>query len=167
MTEVEPVAQQPFALGVLFVHGMGSHAPGSTLREFAEPLVGWMKTAHVGIDEVHLERTRLDGAGDAPAHVTCVLKSSADEASTWLLAETCWSESFEPPSYLKISFWLIASVPWMLGDYMRAAIMRENERATLRFLRPFRWLLIVLYAALGALLAGPIVLLLPRCSSGS
>lgn len=157
-----PAAPEPKAsLGVLFVHGMGTHAQGETLRDMGEPLVEWLKLGHVGIESLDLTETRLaPGDGDEPAHVRCVLTTKDGARRSWILAESCWSQSFTPPSYARMAFWLIASVPWMLGDYLRGAWLREKERKLPGFLRWPRQVLQVVYAAVGAVLAGPVVLLL-------
>src|SRR5262245_49241146 len=38
-----PAYERAPAVGVLFVHGAGDHAIGSTLVEFGEPLISWLE----------------------------------------------------------------------------------------------------------------------------
>jgi len=157
----QPVdTQPPASLGVLFVHGMGTHAQGATLRDMGEPLIEWLKLGNVGIESLELTESRLTpGEGDEPAHVRCELTTADGHTRSWILAEACWSQSFTPPSYARMAFWLIASVPWMLGDYVRGAWRREEERTSFFPLR-LRQALNAAYAFAGALLVGPIVLAL-------
>jgi hypothetical protein len=158
-----PAPAAEASLGVLFVHGMGTHAQGSTLRDFGEPLVDWLMRGERDLGAVTLTSTVLTPGDGEPARVTCVLPGGHGEAPrTWLLAESCWSDCFEAASYPRIAFWLIASVPWMLGDYMRGAIARESARRNFTW-RPLRWIrkaLIACYALLGALLSGPLIIVL-------
>lgn len=149
------------SLGVLFVHGMGTRTEGATLREMGEPLIEWLKLGHLGIENLELGQTQLaSGAGGEPAHARCTLTGADGSTRTWILAESWWSESFMPPSYARMAFWLIAAVPWMLVDYMRGALKRENQRTRWTKLRGPRRVLIGVYAFVGAVLAGPLVLLL-------
>lgn len=155
------------SLGVLFVHGMGSHPQGSTLREFGDPLIDWLEHGNVGVKPV-VTTARLTPGDEEPAHVACALYRAASAPETrspdapvplgkWLLAESCWSESFKPPTYPRMAFWLIAAVPWMVGEYVRGASKREWGRKTHRYVWIVRWPLMVLYALVGALLSGPLV----------
>lgn len=159
-----PTAPTGGTIGVLFVHGMGTHPPGETLRTFADPLVDWLANGHV-LESLRVTDTDLTPGPDVPASVRCELDPvSGAGRRTWILAESCWSASFEEPSYLKIAYWLIASVPWMIGDYMRGAWQRGARRGRKDKPRWYvslgRWGLIPGYFVAGALLAGPIILLL-------
>lgn len=160
MTALRHLAQldpQPAAtLGVLFVHGMGTHPQGSTLRGFGDPMIGWLAEGTGTISAVRLDRTQLAAACDAPAHAEVTLLGPGDATlRRWVLAESCWSDSFQAPTYRKIVGWLVAAVPWMIGDYVRGAFVRERARQGAgRLLRVLRGPLIVAYALAGALLSG-------------
>jgi len=154
-------------LGVLFVHGMGSAVQGETLRSHSEPLVDWLANGTQWFKRAELVDVALTPGDDEPARLTCQLfvsedrdkRDESDLHSTWILAESHWAQTFEAATYIRIAVWLIGSVPWMLGEYVRAAFRRERMRnsARLRWLRP---VLIPFYALLGTILAGPIVILL-------
>jgi hypothetical protein len=149
-------------LGILFVHGMGTHPQGATLRDLGEPLVDWLEKGNVGIDSVKLTTARLTPGDDAAAHVRLELYATGAAKGaptrTWLLAESCWSQSFKAAAYPRIAFWLIASVPWMIGEYLRGAWHREEDRANA--FSALRRRLICVYAFLGALLTGPLIIVL-------
>lgn len=147
------------SLGVLFVHGMGAHAPGATLRAFADPVVALLSHPAIGATGVTLTETKL--ADGAPAHTRCTFTACKDDRQqTWLMAESCWSDSFKPAAYPRIAFWLIASVPWTIGEYLRGAWKREGNALRYRWIRSVRKLLILVYGALATLLTGPLVVVL-------
>ncbi len=149
------------SLGVLFVHGMGTHGPGKTLRAVGDPLIEWLDNGVPGVNVVRSDEREPSPAG-GPARVTCTIHDeSANILTTWRLAESCWSDAFEPASYRRMAGWLIGSVPWMLGEYVRGACQREAARETYPWFRPLRqYLLIPFYALLGAVLAGPAIVFL-------
>ncbi|MEA2192749.1 MAG: hypothetical protein QOI73_2870 [Solirubrobacteraceae bacterium] len=154
--------EQP-RLGVLFVHGMGSHAQGTTLAQFSEPLVEWLANGAPAIARAELSAVALTPGDDEPAHLTCELigdDASPRHLGTWIMAESCWSNAFTPASYPRIAGWLIGSVPWMLGEYLHGAWRREMARDTFTWFRVVRYPLTLIYAIVGALLAGPVILAL-------
>ena len=158
---------EKLALGVLFVHGMGSAAQGDTLRQHSEPLVDWLAHGTVRFESASLRDVEMMPGDGEPAHLTCELfakdppgaivpAGERKPASTWLLAESHWAQTFKPVTYLRIATWLIASVPWMLGEYARSARRRERKRRAF----PGRGLLVWMYAALATVVAGPIIIVL-------
>ncbi len=153
-------------LRVLFVHGMGTHAQGATLSEFSAALRAWLENGEPRIDHVAVSDRHLRPGDGEPARETWTLHAEDDAGkattATWLLAESCWSNAFKPVSYLRIVGWLIGSVPWMLGDYLRGALNRERARSNGVF-KVLRFLLIPIYALLGALLSGPTIVFLALC----
>jgi hypothetical protein len=146
------------SLGVLFVHGMGTHAPGATLRAFGDPLLDLLSRDAIGAEDVMLDETEL-GTPNEPAHARCAFTVDGSPR-TWLLAESCWSDSFKPVAYPRIAYWLVAAVPWTIGEYLRGAWARERAAARFPWIRWFRKLLIALYGAVLTLLTGPLVILL-------
>jgi hypothetical protein len=184
MCEQSGSSAKSASLGVLFVHGMGTHPPGSTLRDFADPMIDLLMNGNVGVEAVQ-STADVSTDGDPPQHLALVLEgvkrkqlkmAAAEEpaaaapeldaaapepaAGTWLLAESCWSDSFVAPSYPRMAFWLIAAVPWMIGEYLRGALGRERERRTQPCVRRVRRVLIFLYALAGTLLSGPLIIVL-------
>ena len=146
------------SLGVLFVHGMGTHPAGTTLRDFGDPIVDLLARRGIGVTNVHLTETGA-GSGKDPAYARCEF-TVKKQPRTWLLAESCWSDAFQPVAYPRIAFWLVAAVPWSIGEYLRGAWKRENDAANFRAIRWVRKLLIALYGALATLLTGPLVIVL-------
>ena len=157
----EPLDEAPkAALGVLFVHGMGESAQGATVCGFADPLVDWLTRGQLGLTSVTLTGEDLAPGEQQSAYREYSLAPAAGEPRTWRLAESWWAGSFAPASYPRMASWLIASVPWMLGEYLLNARRHERSRQTYVWFRRLRRVVIPLYALLGALLAGPLVLVL-------
>lgn len=157
--DVTATTQRTLPLGVLFVHGMGSAAQGTTLRQHGEPLVDWLAGGTQVFERAELVEVDMTPGDAVPARMTCelfVTPGGREPLTRWILAESHWTDTFKPATYLRIAVWLICSVPWMLGEYAFNALARERTRRTYR-LRP---LLIPLYAVAGSVLAGPIVVLL-------
>jgi hypothetical protein len=166
-SEEGPECAEQAALGVLFVHGIGSAVQGGTLRAHSEPLVDWLANGTEQFGRAELLNVALTPGDNEPAHLTCQLfklkdREKRDESkpvTTWILAESHWAQTFKPASYIRIATWLIGAVPWMLGEYVHGALRRERTRKTARVLW-LRWVLVPFYALLGTILAGPIVVLL-------
>src|SRR5919201_149528 len=126
-------------LGILFVHGIGQQHQGQTLMEFADPISRWLvrwvthgsrTEAAVGkLDRTHVsvDATILDG--DEPAHLSLTV-CGADDLSLprrhrWLLAESWWAETFQPPRTTSLLLWILLILPYVslvqfYGQLLRA-----------------------------------------------
>jgi hypothetical protein len=69
----------------------------------------------------------LDSA--APAHTKIALLSldSREEVSVenWLLAESCWSDTFSPPNFGDFARWGFGVLPWIVGSHFAAQVQRR------------------------------------------
>jgi len=121
-------------LGVLFVHGIGQQKKGETLVKFSDPLTGWLARWLTG--GIHTEAAvaregtkyvRLSDAclkGDDPAHLYVEIDGAAIPTypknvsevrpQRWLLAESYWAETFEPPKTRALLFWMLLILPYMV-----------------------------------------------------
>lgn len=157
-------AQGRPSVGVLLVHGMGSAAPGDTLRSVGEPLLNTIRTlagAHIGAV------TELDPAGGeaGPAHVVVEI-----DKTEWVLAECHWGECFRLPRYSRICAWLLLAVPWTATSYARSkfaqrSVRQDDERASKArdlMLGTAAWLIgVILAPLLAGVVALVLLLLLP------
>ena len=88
--------REPYDSSVLFVHGIGWQQPGDTVRIFGGELVECLQTlvGRSGVIEV-----TSPSIGNAPAHVECriIYDEPSERTQTWLLAESCWANSFSRP----------------------------------------------------------------------
>jgi hypothetical protein len=136
----EPAAP---ALGILVVHGIGSHKQGETLNEFATPIVKWLDRWLVPDERVRRladglarrEPTKpLDGSAafvrgtlrppdlppDVPAHARASIRvrDTAGHAparrQSWLFAESWWSPQTLTPRVSPFLLWLVTRGPWLM-----------------------------------------------------
>ncbi len=121
----KPIDPPPAAVGVLFVHGAGDHAVGSTLIEFGQPLINWLDGwLSSGRSTSEMQATDLVQPGaaqlltreadqSAPANVAIELRSRSDpQPHRWLFAESRWDQAFVPPSFQQVLIWALTVVPW-------------------------------------------------------
>jgi hypothetical protein len=86
---------------------------------------------------VVLSETKFHDPTDftAPAHTkVAVLSLHCDNQvseENWLLAESCWADTFSPPSFAHLAHWSFAVLPWIVGSHFAAQIRRRvRERPT-------------------------------------
>lgn len=115
-------AERPSRTGVLLVHGMGSAAPGDTLRGLGEPLLETMRQLAGGSVGAVTELD-LTGGEQAPAHA--VVQGDRTE---WVLAECHWGECFRLPGYRRLCSWLLLAVPWSASSYFRSKLAQRAAR---------------------------------------
>jgi hypothetical protein len=110
------------ALGVLFVHGIGSQTRGLTLTECAGELVDWWRAwlPHLG-GAVQVERTvlALEPARYQPAH-SVVRLDSATGPNRVVLAESWWAADFPPPAFSELATWMLTFGSWIVISHMLA-----------------------------------------------
>lgn len=131
-------------LGILFVHGIGLQARGSTLIAQGEALQNWLvrwlqgaggSDSHTSplVSDAVLQADPADPS--APAHAELRVKrqrapGSPVQDTTWLLAESWWAEAFAPPTYVQLLRWCFLVVPWTLTAHFGTRLVRAAKRAT-------------------------------------
>ena len=159
-------------LGVLFVHGIGEQRQGETLVRFTDPISRWLARwltcgkdteAAVGAPDgtrVSVGETVLGGA--EPAHLLLTIEG-AEELSLpgrhrWLLAESWWAETFQPPKTTALLLWMLLILPYvtliqfceqMLRALRRPAPLGWTLRVARLALRAFFYVCALPLAALG------------------
>jgi hypothetical protein len=141
MASASQAAAKP-ELGVLFVHGIGQQHQGQTLVQFGDPISRWLvrwltrgdsKEAAVGAAEeapLWLEKTAL--GGDAPAHLLMTIDRGDDlslpRRQRWLLAESWWAETFQPPRATSLLLWILLILPYVSLSQFYGQVLRALRR---------------------------------------
>jgi hypothetical protein len=162
--------QPPPCVGVLFVHGAGDHATGSTLIEFGQALVAWLDGwlrqgaepgppdtdgAFIGVTQILVR----EGDTQAPAHSSVRLRPKArpgappPDEHTWLLAESHWDDAFSPPSAQQVLVWAITVVPWVLITQLIGPLQRRAKLVRPTPIAVFGYLWRVIVATIVSLIA--------------
>jgi len=80
---------------------------------------------------VVLRETKFHDPADsaAPAHTkVAVLSLHSDNRvskENWLLAESCWADTFSSPSFADLAQWGFGVLPWIVGSHFAAQIRRR------------------------------------------
>jgi hypothetical protein len=111
-------------LGVLLVHGIGSQGRGDTLVHCTTALHRWMRAwLHYGglkhgdvfksPFKPDLVDTSIAEAGpDHPAQARIVFRQGTDlSKESWLIAESCWFETYRRPGFYEFMQWALAVMP--------------------------------------------------------
>jgi hypothetical protein len=138
-------------LGVLFVHGIGEQLQGETLTHFADPLSSWFTRWLTKNEEVEpgqevggvaLSDTQLVPGESAPAHTLMTVPDPLGKhsATTWLLAESWWADTFRPPKTKTLLIWVLTILPLMLLEQFsvplrRSLVLRRQGRSHFPWLR--------------------------------
>lgn len=137
-------------LGVLFVHGIGEQRQGETLVHFTDPISRWLarwltggKTTEAAVGapdgtRVSVGKTVLGGA--EPAHLLLTIEG-AEELSLpgrhrWLLAESWWAETFQPPKTTALLLWMLLILPYVTMIQFCEQMLRAVRRPS-----PLGWTL--------------------------
>lgn len=165
-----------YALGILFIHGMGEQARGDTITEMGDATTEWLRR-WLGNDQFRLQdatlRSREGTAAGTPSpatsgrgNATVVLRRSTDregQGQRWLFAESWWADAFRPASFTELAWWAIGVGPWLIASQL--AGLNERLRSPKR--GPLSWLvdglvfvLLFVVAALVAALIAPLAILL-------
>jgi hypothetical protein len=129
-------------LGILFVHGIGQQRQGETLVEFADPLSRWLARwltaglhteAAVGEpDGAHVRLAEATLGGSEPAHLYMEIDGQTEVPSVtpqrWLLAESWWAETFEPPKTRSLLLWMLLILPYMMLVQTYEQFQRARRR---------------------------------------
>ncbi|MFQ5349601.1 MAG: hypothetical protein ACE5EG_04055 [Thermoanaerobaculia bacterium] len=131
-------------LGVLFVHGIGRQALGGTLIRWGDAVADWIgrwgRTADGARVTARVEQAVLDEDSSAPPHAELrisVDKASSQEidvdehttvASSWLLVESWWAESFATPTFGQLVTWSFQTVPWAISIHFARRVQHARSR---------------------------------------
>ena len=106
-------------VGVVFVHGIGSQGQSSTLREFAAPLLDYLREWHRtrGVPEWQPDAAELSYGGTlhGPARVMLGIPAHAQGETVWperrfIFAEAWWAARLDPPSLDRMIAWSARSL---------------------------------------------------------
>lgn len=147
-------SKKSYAVGVLFVHGMGEQVQGDSVTEMGDALTDWLrkwlalpeKTANFKIREARLRSGSavLTDEADHPiggqAHISVTI---TDEAKTppvkqeWRLAESWWASTFRQATLFELVTWAFSAGPWLIASQRaglrnRFAGAAAPNRSTLR-----------------------------------
>jgi hypothetical protein len=121
--------RQPFDLGILVVHGIGSQARGDTLRGFAEPLGAFIADRlATSTDVIGAFRITRDERPQAGRHRMEFEFGGLDAAGAlpirqrWLAAECYWDDVAQADDLSSLWTWLLRVVPWLLMWQLRASV---------------------------------------------
>jgi hypothetical protein len=141
-----------YDLGVLFVHGIGNQALGSTLTGFGTPVVESLRArAKRAGAKAELGATVLTATSDEPASSELTISSGHDQRR-WLLAESWWAQSFPTAQFRDVAKWSLLIVPWTIGTHFAKRLSRAGGRTQ------FGGRLAAGAALVGALLLSPVLL---------
>jgi hypothetical protein len=181
--EPEPASEapsqrtKPYALGILFVHGMGEQARGDTITQMGDALTEWLRK-YLGNDRFRLEDATLrsregaaSGGTAAPsnsgrANATVVLGDDAEgqpPPQRWLLAEAWWADAFRPASFGELAAWAIGVGPWLIASQasgLRQRVMGPGRDLLRRIFDWFVFVLLMVVAGLVAAIITPLALAL-------
>jgi hypothetical protein len=134
-------------LGVLFVHGIGQQIEGQTLVKFADPITRWLArwltrgnhteaaVGHSDDSRVLLTDAVLASDPPAPAHLYVTIDGRDDlpdaRGQRWLLAESYWAETFQPPKTSSLLLWMLLILPYMMlaqcYELFRRALRKPDQ----------------------------------------
>ncbi|HYV07493.1 MAG TPA: hypothetical protein VFB82_23060 [Blastocatellia bacterium] len=127
------------ALGVLFVHGIGSQKRGDTLVQWGDVLANTINRSCRGkatatVDAAHIVEASTAAQG-VPAYARLSVQTEGHDPSSWLLCEAWWAETLATPSYSQLVSWSVRSIPWLLVVHfalrfrtLRIRIAAESKR---------------------------------------
>jgi hypothetical protein len=86
-------------------------------------------SAQVELEDVSLRK--LPGRPDAPPNATIRIRWLTVEGelreTRWLLAESWWAESFDPPTFGELCKWALVIVPWTIISHYGRTVRRANR----------------------------------------
>ena len=121
-------------LGILFVHGIGSHGRGVTLSNFAQPILNWLaawfgSSNRKGDDISESGSLVNEPAALCPAHYTVQVGAESErEHNTWLLCESNWDEIVSTPPAAKVASWGLRVWPWVFWSHVLPILHRNRWR---------------------------------------
>ena len=105
--------RDPNAIGVVFVHGVGSQRPGEWLLEACRPflrlIAAWRATTE-GVEPANdaTSTASIDFSGASRPFVVAQVPADGDHpAQTWHMTEAWWAARVSPPSLAQMFRWLV------------------------------------------------------------
>jgi len=175
-------SSKQYAVGVLFVHGMGEQVQGDSVTEMGDALTEWLRK-WLGPVEKSVFKIRdavlrsggqvLGGEPDHPiggqAHVSVTI---GDDSRTppakqeWRLAESWWATTFRQATLFELVTWAFSAGPWLIAS-QRAGLENRfrsaagpNPGTPRRVLNAITALFLTLVAAIVASAVTPVFLAL-------
>jgi len=139
--------QETETLGILLVHGIGSQHRADTLVHCTTALHSWIRdwlwNGHLQAVTVDLVDASIAEAGpDQPAQARIVFRQESDRKQiSWLIAESCWFETYRRPRFYEFLGWALWVLPisvlvHFVPSYLRFAraidALSSAERGVLR-----------------------------------
>jgi hypothetical protein len=145
--------------GVIFVHGIGSQAPGETLLEWSGPIIkgvsAWRAwAAPPGHDEPHdpVVGAAMDFTSELPTITISIPPAEGPTGplpeARWILTESWWAAKVAPPGLTTMTSWL---GPQRGAEQVVAAIL-GNPSGTSFGLRAFQAAVVPFVSVLGGLI---------------
>jgi predicted acylesterase/phospholipase RssA len=110
--------QPSFDVAVLAVHGIGTQSKGSTLREFADSIVGLLRSlTHAADPARKVDFTLVEDpeGGDDDGFVRLsvpMLSPPLERRQRWIIGEGWWADAFDAPDRGESSRWLVDAGPF-------------------------------------------------------
>lgn len=158
-TSVSPNRPGIETTGVIFVHGIGSQAPGETLLQWSGPIIkavtAWRSwAAPPGRDEPHdpVVGAAMDFTSELPT-ITISIPAAGSPAgplpeARWILTESWWAAKVAPPGLTTMTSWL---GPQRGAEQVVAAIL-GNPSGSSPGLRAFQAAVVPFVSVLGGLI---------------
>jgi hypothetical protein len=134
-----------YAVGILYVHGMGEQAQGDSVTEMGDALTEWLRKWLAPVDKAvfKIREAKLRTGGqviggnpDHPiggqAHVSVTISDeSKDEPvkQEWLLAESWWASTFRQATFFELVAWTFSAGPWLIASQRARLEDRFNADA--------------------------------------
>jgi len=179
LAEAKP--PKDYAVGVLFVHGMGEQVQGDSVTEMGDALTEWLRKWLDPVDKARFKireaRLRSGGQviGDKPdhpiggqAHISVTITDESKKepvTQEWLLAESWWASTFRQATFFELVAWTFSAGPWLIASQRARLVDRFNADAASqsrwrRILNAVGALFLTLIAAIVAAAIFPVFLTL-------
>lgn len=175
-------ASKKYAVGVLFVHGMGEQVQGDSVTEMGDALTEWLRKwlapVEKSVFKIRDAQLRsggqvLGGEPDHPiggqAHVSVTIgddTKSPPAKQEWRLAESWWATTFRQATFFELVTWAFSAGPWLIASQRAGLENRFRSAATpnpgtlRRVLNAIAALFLTLVAAIVASAVTPVFLAL-------
>lgn len=175
-------ASKKYAVGVLFVHGMGEQIQGDSVTEMGDALTEWLRKwlapVEKSVFKIRDAQLRsggqvLGGEPDHPiggqAHVSVTIgddTKSPPAKQEWRLAESWWATTFRQATFFELVTWAFSAGPWLIASQRAGLENRFRSAATpnpgtlRRVLNAIAALFLTLVAAIVASAVTPVFLAL-------
>lgn len=152
---ISPPPGGPQTTGVIFVHGIGSQAPGETLLQWSGPLIegvtawrSWAAPPTGGLPRDTVIGATMDFTSELPTITMTIPAIGAYPEARWILTESWWAAKVSPPSLTTMTSWL---GPQRGAEQIVSAIL-GNPSATSKWLGAFKAAVVPFVSVLGALI---------------